>query len=61
MVLDDAVEQMTSNKTKLAVDGGQSTLDKGPALGLVVRHLHVVVVQVGNGDCQMLAKFIDGE
>lgn len=50
MVLNDAVEQVASNKAKLSVDSGQGALDKGPVLGRIVRHLHVSVVEIGDGD-----------
>ena len=50
MVLDDAMEEMTTDEAELAVNGSQSTLDKGPAAGLVVRHLKVGVMQIGDGD-----------
>lgn len=48
VVLDDAVEEMTSDKTKLSVNGSKSALDKGPGASLKVRHVHVRVVKVGN-------------
>lgn len=50
VVLNDAVEQVAANKAKLSVDSGQGALDKGPVLGLIVRHLHVGVVEIGDGD-----------
>lgn len=50
VVLNDAVKQVAANKSKLSVDSGQGTLDKGPVLGRIVRHLHVGVVEVGDGD-----------
>ena len=50
MLLNDAVEDVLANETEVAVDGSESTLDEGPALLGVVRHLLVVVVQVGDGD-----------
>lgn len=48
--LNDAVEQVTANEAKLSVDGSKSTLDEGPALGLVMVHLQVGVVQVSDGN-----------
>lgn len=50
MVLNDAVEQVAANKAEFSVHGGEGALDKGPVLSLIVRHLHVGVVQVSNGD-----------
>lgn len=46
----DAVEQVAVDPAHVAVDGGQGTLDKGPALGVKVLDVLVVVVQVGDGD-----------
>lgn len=46
----DTVEQVAVNETKVTVDSGDGTLDKGPAVGLVVVHLLVGVVKVGDGD-----------
>jgi hypothetical protein len=50
VVLNDAVEEVAADEAKLAVDGGQSSLDKGPVLGIIVRHIDVGVVQVGDGN-----------
>jgi hypothetical protein len=50
VMLNNAVEQVAANEAELSVDGGQSTLDKGPVLGVIVRHLHVGVVQISDGD-----------
>ena len=50
VVLNNAVEQVAADKAKLAVNSRQSALDKGPVLGVVVRHLHVSVVQVSDGN-----------
>lgn len=49
MVVNDVVEEHTADPAKVTVDGGESTLDKGPSLRLVVVDLGVVVVKVGNG------------
>ena len=51
VVLDDAVEEVTAGEAKVPINGGQSALDKGPVLGIVVGDLHVGVVQVGDGNC----------
>ena len=51
VVLDDAVEEMASSEAKVSVHGGQSALDEGPGLGIVVGDLHVGVVQIGDGNC----------
>lgn len=50
VVLDDAVEEVASDKTEFSVDRGQSTFDKCPAAGVKVRHLDVGVVQIRDGD-----------
>lgn len=50
VLLDDAVEEVLANETELTVNGGESTLDVGPALSGVVRNIGVVVVEVGDGD-----------
>ncbi len=50
VVLDNAVEEMAANKAKFSVNSGQRTLDKGPGAGLEVRHVHVGMVKVGNGN-----------
>ena len=50
VLLNDAVEDVLANKAKVAVNGSESALDKGPALLGVVRDLLVVVVQVGDGN-----------
>jgi hypothetical protein len=50
VVLNNAVEEVAADKAKLAVNSGQSTLDKGPVLGIIVRHLHVSVVKVSDGN-----------
>ncbi len=51
VVLDNVVEEVAADKAKVTVDGGQSALDKGPALSLKVGDVGVGVVQVGDGDC----------
>lgn len=50
VVLNDAVEQVAANETEFSVHGCEGALDKGPALSLIVRHLHVGVVQVSDGN-----------
>lgn len=52
MVLDDAVEEMTADKAKVAVDGGEGAFDEGPALGLKVVDIRVSVVEIGDGNYQ---------
>ena len=49
--LDDAVEQLTADETKVSVNSGQSTLLESPGALLEVLGLAVVVVKVSNGDC----------
>ena len=48
--LDDVVEQVTADPAKVAVNGCQGTLDVGPALGVVVVDIRVVVVQVSDSN-----------
>lgn len=50
VVLNDAVEEVAANKAKLSVHSRKSALDKCPVLCLIVRHLHVGVVQVSDGN-----------
>lgn len=50
VLLNDTVENVLANETKLAVNSGESTLDVGPAFGGVVRKIGVVVVEVGDGN-----------
>lgn len=50
VVLNDAVEQVAANKAEFSVHGCEGALDEGPVLGLIMRHLHVGVVQVSDGD-----------
>ena len=56
--LDDAVEQLTADETKVSVNSGQSTLLESPGALLEVRGLAVVVVKVSNGDCASLATIL---
>lgn len=53
VVLDDAVEQVAADETELAVYGGQGAFDVGPVFGVVVGDVHVGVVQVGDGNCDV--------
>lgn len=46
--LDDIVEDVLSDETKLSVDGGSGTSGEVPLVGFVVRHLRVRVLQEGN-------------
>lgn len=48
--LDDTVEQLTANKSKVSVNSGQSTLLESPGALLKVLSLFVVVVEVSNGN-----------
>lgn len=50
VLLDDAVEDVLANEAEVAVNGGESALDKGPAVLVVVVDVGVVVVEVGDGD-----------
>lgn len=51
VVLDDAVEDVATDETEIAVDGGSRSLDESPVLGLVVRCLRVSVVEISDGNC----------
>lgn len=48
--LDDAVEEISADEAKVAVDGGEGALDVGPVVGVKVGELGVGVVEVGNGN-----------
>lgn len=49
VVVNDVVEKHTADPAKVAVNGSEGTLDKGPGLSIVVVDLGVVVVEVGDG------------
>lgn len=48
--LDDAVEEISANEAKVTINGRESTLDKGPVLGIKMREVGMCVMKVGNGD-----------
>ncbi len=48
--LNDAVEQVSANEAKVAINGRESTLDEGPILGIKMREIGMRVMEVGNGD-----------
>lgn len=50
VLVNDAVEEVAADEAKVAVDGGEGALDVGPALGVKVGDVGVVVVEVGDGD-----------
>jgi hypothetical protein len=50
MGVDDTVEQVAADEAKVSVSGCERTLDEGPVLGIIMRQLRVVVVQVGDSD-----------
>lgn len=52
--LDDTVEQLTANESKVSVDSGQSTLLESPGALLEVLGLAVVVVKISDGDYSSL-------
>jgi len=56
--LNDTVEELTANKTKVSVNSGQSTLLESPGALLKVLSRFVVVVEVGNGNYFKLAKVL---
>lgn len=49
--LDDSVEDVTTNETEVAVDGGCGAAGEVPHLRLVVGETRVGVLQIGDGDC----------
>lgn len=51
VVVDNVVEEVLANEAEVAVDGGESTLDESPRVGVEVVDLLVGVVEVGDGDC----------
>lgn len=46
MVLNNAVEDMSTNKSKLAIDGRRRAFDKGPFICLVVKRLGMSMMKV---------------
>lgn len=50
VVVDDLVEEVTTDEAEAAVNGGEGTLNEGPCIRIVVGHRRVSVVQVGNGN-----------
>lgn len=50
VLVNDAVEEVAADEAKVAVNGGEGALDVGPALGVKVGDVGVVVVEVGDGD-----------
>lgn len=56
MGFDDAVEKVTANPAKVAVDGGSCTTSEVPDLGFIVRESRVGVLQVGDGDCKPIRR-----
>jgi hypothetical protein len=48
--LDDTVEQLTADKSKVSVNSGQGALLESPCALLEVLGLVVVVVKVSDGD-----------
>lgn len=50
--LDDVVEQVFANKTKVTINGARSAFDESPGLVFKMRNIDVVVVKVGDGNCE---------
>ena len=50
VVLDDAMEHVAADETKVTIDGGRSALDESPVLGFVMWGLLVGVVEIGDGN-----------
>lgn len=51
MEFDDPMEKMLSDEAKVAIDGHQSSLLKGPRLVFKVMGLWMIVVQIGDCHC----------
>ena len=61
VLVNDAVEEVLANKAKVTVDGSESSLDKGPAVGLKVVDIGVGVVEVGDGDEPVMNPHVGGD
>lgn len=48
MRLDDAVEQVAADETKVAVNSREGTLDESPVVGIKVWKVGVGVMEVGD-------------
>lgn len=55
--VDDVVEEVAANPAEVTVHSGKSALDVCPALGVVVVNLGVVVVEIGDGDCEVSTEY----
>lgn len=55
MGLDDAVEEVAADETKVAVDGREGALDEGPVVGVEVGEVGVRVVEVRDGHCKSVS------
>lgn len=49
--LDDVVEQVFSNESKVAINGTRSSFHECPCFVLEMWDIDVVVMKVGNGNC----------
>lgn len=50
VLVNDAMEDVLANESKVTVNGRKRALDVGPALGVKVGDVRVGVVEVGDGD-----------
>lgn len=50
VVVDDLVEEVTTDEAETAVNGREGTLNESPCIRIVVGYRRVSVVQVGNGN-----------
>ena len=50
VVIDDLMEEMTTDKTDCTVNGGERTLGVGPGLGCVMRDFGMGVLEVSDGN-----------
>jgi hypothetical protein len=55
MGLDDAVEKSTADETKFTIDRGSSSASVCPGVCVVVRESGISVLEVGDGNCFILA------
>lgn len=56
--LNDTMEQVAADKTKLAIDRGGGTSDEVPLLGGVVRKRGVSVLKECNGNCGISGEWL---
>lgn len=50
MIIEDVVEEVSSDKAEMEIHGRGRTFDEGPSIGLELRKLGMGVVEIGDGD-----------